>query len=75
MYPFVSTAKYPHLQVCTPQKEGEWGVLDFGSVPVGKTKEKYFDIFNPCQVNLSSHSKYPSVEKLEEKYRKLMKII
>nr|XP_023695931.1 cilia- and flagella-associated protein 65 isoform X2 [Paramormyrops kingsleyae] len=44
-------SKYPHLQVCTPQKEGEWSVLDFGSVSVGKTKEKYFDIFNPCQVS------------------------
>uniref|UniRef100_A0A8C9R8F8 Si:ch1073-349o24.2 n=1 Tax=Scleropages formosus TaxID=113540 RepID=A0A8C9R8F8_SCLFO len=43
-------AKYPHLQICPLEREDGRSVLEFGSVPVGQTLEKHFDIFNPSQV-------------------------
>ncbi|XP_029113584.1 cilia- and flagella-associated protein 65 [Scleropages formosus] len=46
-------SKYPHLQICPLEREDGRSVLEFGSVPVGQTLEKHFDIFNPSQVSTS----------------------
>ncbi|XP_029981230.1 cilia- and flagella-associated protein 65 [Sphaeramia orbicularis] len=50
-------AKYPYLQLKNPNRDAkkELGdlVLDFGSVAVGRTLHKHFDIFNPSPVTAS----------------------
>uniref|UniRef100_A0A3Q0SAU0 Si:ch1073-349o24.2 n=1 Tax=Amphilophus citrinellus TaxID=61819 RepID=A0A3Q0SAU0_AMPCI len=51
---FLSTSKYPHLQVnCSSSKgvkENGAPVVAFGPVAVGKSSQKHFDIFNPSPV-------------------------
>ncbi|XP_052004731.1 cilia- and flagella-associated protein 65 [Xyrauchen texanus] len=43
-------SKYPHIQIiCTQQEEG-CKLLDFGSVAVGDSFEKHFEIYNPSTV-------------------------
>ncbi|XP_053295148.1 cilia- and flagella-associated protein 65 [Pleuronectes platessa] len=49
--------KYPYLQLRNPaakeEKEQEASVLHFGSVAVGQSLQKHFDIFNPSAVTSS----------------------
>ncbi|XP_070694450.1 cilia- and flagella-associated protein 65 [Pempheris klunzingeri] len=50
-------AKYPCLQLCSPdtkvEKEQCGPVLHFGSVAVGQSLQKHFNIFNPSHVTAS----------------------
>ncbi|KAL0985623.1 hypothetical protein UPYG_G00159560 [Umbra pygmaea] len=46
-------SKYPFLQVSAPGQEVGRKVLEFGSVAVGCTEERHFDILNPSTVTTS----------------------
>ncbi|MFT7819269.1 coiled-coil domain-containing protein 108, partial [Arapaima gigas] len=63
-------SKYPYLQMCPEGKEGGHSAVDFGSVPVGQTLEKHFDISNPSQVSASFRlSRVRQPELLEAAFR------
>ncbi|XP_066497191.1 cilia- and flagella-associated protein 65 isoform X2 [Hoplias malabaricus] len=46
-------SKFPHLQIISPDQEEGCGVLEFGSVAIGSSLEKHFEIFNPSSVGAS----------------------
>lgn len=69
------SAKYPCLQLRNPctkvEKEQCDPLLHFGSVAVGQSLQKHFDIFNPCPVsstqrytNTNVQSRWPSLSSI-----------
>lgn len=46
----LSTAKYPHLQISSMGREEGCRVLEFGSVAVGDSLERHFEIYNLSSV-------------------------
>uniref|UniRef100_A0AAY5F236 CFAP65 fourth Ig-like domain-containing protein n=1 Tax=Electrophorus electricus TaxID=8005 RepID=A0AAY5F236_ELEEL len=44
-------SKYPHLQIISPDQEDGCGLLEFGSVAIGSSSEKQFEICNPSSVS------------------------
>ncbi|XP_056611820.1 cilia- and flagella-associated protein 65 isoform X1 [Triplophysa dalaica] len=44
-------SKYPHLQICTAEQEEDCKVLEFGSLAVGDSLERHFEIYNPSTVS------------------------
>ncbi|KAM4558144.1 cilia- and flagella-associated protein 65 isoform 2-T2 [Odontesthes bonariensis] len=62
-------AKYPYLQIRNPtsKDEEDYPVLHFGSVAVGQSLRKHFDLFNPSPVNVFfSLSRLPGVAAMLE---------
>lgn len=66
-------AKYPCLQLRDPgtkdEREQHGPALHFGSVAVGQSLQKHFDIFNPSPVSSAQrytnvHSQWPSLSSL-----------
>ncbi|XP_076858756.1 cilia- and flagella-associated protein 65 isoform X2 [Brachyhypopomus gauderio] len=46
-------SKYPHLQIISPDQEDGCGLLEFGSVAIGSSVQKHFEIYNPSAVDAS----------------------
>ncbi|KAI4873066.1 hypothetical protein NFI96_025495 [Prochilodus magdalenae] len=46
-------SKYPHLQIISPGQEEDCVLLEFGSVAIGSSLEKHFEIYNPSSVSTS----------------------
>ncbi|KAL7881952.1 hypothetical protein AOLI_G00088010 [Acnodon oligacanthus] len=46
-------SKYPHLQIISPGQEEGCGLLEFGSIAIGSSLEKHFEIYNPSLVSTS----------------------
>ncbi|XP_055071936.2 cilia- and flagella-associated protein 65 [Misgurnus anguillicaudatus] len=44
-------SKYPHLQIISAEQEEGCKVLEFGSVAVGDSLERHFEIYNPSTVS------------------------
>lgn len=45
-FKYLSTAKYPHLQISSMGQEEGCKLLEFGSVAVGDSLERHFEIYN-----------------------------
>ncbi|XP_072541753.1 cilia- and flagella-associated protein 65 isoform X2 [Salminus brasiliensis] len=44
-------SKFPYLQIISPGQEEGCGLLEFGSVAIGTSLEKHFEIYNPSSVS------------------------